>query len=1208
MATITAGGGLTGDVASEGATPTLAVVSANGGLVVNADNIALTVAPSADALSATTSSGSGLEILSSGLSLVQGCANNEILKWNETSDVWACGADVSGGTPTLDSVTAAIANNTAIDSNAFTVNWNWDFTTAAVDSGLNISESSASTSGTQDQQALVEITTLSGSTASPLQVTNASTDVGDIFFDLTNAGDFVVRDAGTAFASFLDTGAITFTPTAGQSFTVNNTAQGAADLVSIAPTWTADNTADALSITTTYNVSASTSTVYGLNLINADNGGSTGVIDALALFSNDQATETMADGVIIRHNASSGILTDGLQIENTTAGGTITNAINILETAGTVTTGINLGAGLTTGINANANTIVNIGNAGTDFDTSGGLALASTLTASNLGIEFTESDTNPSCAAGNFTIYADLSENKLKKCENGVASDVNAIPDVNSFTDTTTESVVDADTTDYWDGTVPNITPKSTGSEILVMMSANITGTSATDTQISARILRNTAAITCQTTGTAVGGVVGTFQGAALAGVMMTSVFVDAPATTSNVQYTLCSEADSEAAVGTMARIDFTLFEVNDAADLAEVYPTNDSTLQSGEVVTFDPELNTGISRSTKAYDRNAIGVVSTKPAMVIGGRDGEGVDGKPVALSGRVPVKVKGTVKKGDILTSSSIPGVAMKATKAGPILGIAMTDYDPTTASGQVGTVMLFVKTGYFNGVNLAEIIANPIQTSTNSSAIEDFGKTVLSYMIQEKINTNASSIEASEIVTDRVAAGLEVITPKVLAGEVATDTLVPATGTDLTVQLGPEGKFVLQSASPASQDGTIPETKTSVITFDVFGNAFFAGEVAAGSIRADKISGLEVITDRLFALSGTVDDLAAPGASVTVSQLSALNQQVQTLSGAADKAAAWIANGKTQLTALTNQADATKARLDALDPVFEDWQSRLVTLENQPALDLYDLNLDGGLTVSGLSILSGGLRVDQIGSIGDAIEFLSDAVFIGRPYFNADTAGFAVIGMGGTTVEVTFDEEYLEPPVVSATIALPAAEEGREYLNVETENLIFGNDLRYLVSNVSTEGFTIVMDKSMTVDVPFSWIALAVKDPKTFLSEPASGEDSYGPVFEPTPEPAFEPVPEPVIEPITESVTEPATFEAEPTPGPVPESTLEPAPEPTPEPVPEPAPEPVLEPTPEPASAEATTGEPIPESTYVEPAVSAAPAAQESPAAAAPVEPSV
>lgn len=43
---------------------------------------------------------------------------------------------------------------------------------------------------------------------------------------------------------------------------------------------------------------------------------------------------------------------------------------------------------------------------------------------SNLGIELTESDTNPTCASGNYTLYADTSEARIKKCVNGRASDL----------------------------------------------------------------------------------------------------------------------------------------------------------------------------------------------------------------------------------------------------------------------------------------------------------------------------------------------------------------------------------------------------------------------------------------------------------------------------------------------------------------------------------------------------------------------------------------------------------------------------------------------------------------------------------------------------------------------------------------------------------------------------------------------------------------
>lgn len=40
---------------------------------------------------------------------------------------------------------------------------------------------------------------------------------------------------------------------------------------------------------------------------------------------------------------------------------------------------------------------------------------------SNLGMEFNESDANPTCSGGNYTIYADTSEASLKYCNNGTA-------------------------------------------------------------------------------------------------------------------------------------------------------------------------------------------------------------------------------------------------------------------------------------------------------------------------------------------------------------------------------------------------------------------------------------------------------------------------------------------------------------------------------------------------------------------------------------------------------------------------------------------------------------------------------------------------------------------------------------------------------------------------------------------------------------------
>jgi len=54
-------------------------------------------------------------------------------------------------------------------------------------------------------------------------------------------------------------------------------------------------------------------------------------------------------------------------------------------------------------------------------ESTGTLTLGGQLVLSNLGVELTESDTNPTCSSNNYNIFADASEARLKGCENGTA-------------------------------------------------------------------------------------------------------------------------------------------------------------------------------------------------------------------------------------------------------------------------------------------------------------------------------------------------------------------------------------------------------------------------------------------------------------------------------------------------------------------------------------------------------------------------------------------------------------------------------------------------------------------------------------------------------------------------------------------------------------------------------------------------------------------
>jgi len=110
-------------------------------------------------------------------------------------------------------------------------------------------------------------------------------------------------------------------------------------------------------------------------------------------------------------------------------------------------------------------------------------------------------------------------------------------------------------------------------------------------------------------------------------------------------------------------------------ADLAETYIADDS-YAPGTLVIFGGADE--ITASTVSHDTRVAGIISTDPAYLMN----SGAVGLPVALTGRVPCSVVGTIRKGDRLVASDIKGVAtaLDATKylPGCIIGKALADYD--------------------------------------------------------------------------------------------------------------------------------------------------------------------------------------------------------------------------------------------------------------------------------------------------------------------------------------------------------------------------------------------------------------------------------------------------------------------------------------------------------------------------------------------------
>ena len=94
-------------------------------------------------------------------------------------------------------------------------------------------------------------------------------------------------------------------------------------------------------------------------------------------------------------------------------------------------------------------------------------------------------------------------------------------------------------------------------------------------------------------------------------------------------------------------------------ADVAERFAA-DEVLEPGTVVELGGVNE--ITRSTQDLSENVFGVISTRPAYTMNGGAGENDTHPPVAMTGRVPVKCVGTVRKGDRLVSAG-DGVARAA-----------------------------------------------------------------------------------------------------------------------------------------------------------------------------------------------------------------------------------------------------------------------------------------------------------------------------------------------------------------------------------------------------------------------------------------------------------------------------------------------------------------------------------------------------------------
>lgn len=140
-----------------------------------------------------------------------------------------------------------------------------------------------------------------------------------------------------------------------------------------------------------------------------------------------------------------------------------------------------------------------------------------------------------------------------------------------------------------------------------------------------------------------------------------------------------------------------TILELGEGLDYAEGFDLADNNdIDPGTVVIIDPDHPGRLAVSNKPYDSKVAGIIAGANGLGSGVRLGGDRYDRDVALAGRVYCNVDASpsgIEPGDLLTTSSIPGYAMKAVEyeraRGAILGKAMQRME----KGQKGKILVLV-----------------------------------------------------------------------------------------------------------------------------------------------------------------------------------------------------------------------------------------------------------------------------------------------------------------------------------------------------------------------------------------------------------------------------------------------------------------------------------------------------------------------------------
>jgi hypothetical protein len=536
--------------------------------------------------------------------------------------------------------------------------------------------------------------------------------------------------------------------------------------------------------------------------------------------------------------------------------------------------------------------------------------------------------------------------------------------------------------------------------------------------------------------------------------------------------------------------------EMDTGADVAELYNVKDASIRSADIVSIDPTLTDGVMKSTGKYDTNIIGVIATKPGVLLGMNDVPDIgSSRAVALTGRVPVKVtteNGPIHAGDSIAASSLPGIGMKSTQAARVVGRALSDW--TDADPQkVGTVMMFVEPGYDSGYILTQV-QDLINDAKNTLITETF--------------------TAKRIITETIqatSAHFETLIAQTLTADQATLT---------DAQIENLNATALKAQTIEAEKITTAELKTNALKADTLEakDATISGTLVAGNIDAKNVRELRDRLEKLAAdqsqtalsseeLDGQIEDIQGyiaelseeetPENIADIATYQILDQQVPLDPGSTESVlGGTIETAHIETLTVTGQASMTTlAVADAFSAgeVFIK-DNTVLSLNNELKLGALEkvtimnggvtITADGTITSKGEVIAEKGIRTNSIKPLesgDDVAVVLGDASFgIDNPdgtrvasISSSGSASFSDLALDtyneatSSAVVIGARDNYRQTGLYVPAIKTNAAASGNGILPAGESHILIFNSKIGPKSVINLTPTSTTMNKSMYVD---------------------------------------------------------------------------------------------------------------------------------------------